>query len=135
MGNRVVLLLGDFEGVDREIASVMHEWSDAGLLATVAWINVNQSVTARPKAMVVDEATACEMDLFEFLTSRIWQQISVVAVRQGNLSDLPDERFDSETKLLRMIERAFEDHSGLDFVSFTTEATVSELSLIFPVSL
>ena len=126
MTSRVVLLLGEFENSDRELASVLHEWSDAGLLATVAWINVNQSASSRPRAMVVDEVAAREMDLFEFLTSRIWQQISVVAVRQGNLSELSDERFNSETKLLRMIERAFEDYSGLDFASFTVSIAAVE---------
>jgi hypothetical protein len=37
MKNRLVLLLGEFESSEKELGAVLQEWSDAGLLDTVAW--------------------------------------------------------------------------------------------------
>ncbi|MEI6096606.1 MAG: hypothetical protein WCR08_14315, partial [Gammaproteobacteria bacterium] len=79
MSNRLVLLLGEFNNSEKELAAVLQEWSDAGLLATVAWSSVDQPAEKRPKTWVSDRGESKDVDLFELLTSRIWSQVSVVA--------------------------------------------------------
>lgn len=119
MTNRLVLLLGEFEGPEAELASVLREWSSAGLLGTVAWSSVSSDPAVRPKTTVNEAEGTRDTDLFELLTSRIWKQVSVVAVRQARLDSLSQQRFDNEVALLRMVEKAFEAHNNLEFTSFT----------------
>jgi hypothetical protein len=119
MKNRLVLLLGEFESSEKELGAVLQEWSDAGLLDTVAWSSVGQNTTDRPRALVSSLGESKDVDLFELLTSRIWSQVSVVAVRQPELKSLTKERFDNEVALLQTIEKSFSAHKQLKFASFT----------------
>ena len=55
MSNRLVLLLGEFETSEKELADVLQEWSDAGLLATVGWTSVSSGLNARPRTRISDQ--------------------------------------------------------------------------------
>lgn len=117
MSNRLVLLLGDFEGSERKVADLLNEWSGAGILGTVAWASTNQG--ARPVATVSDSRSLRDWQLFELLASRIWRQVSVVAIRQANLSTIDRARFEKEDELLQLVEGAFAAHEKLEFQSMT----------------
>ena len=119
MSNRLVLLLGEFETSEKELADVLQEWSDAGLLATVGWTSVSNGLSARPRTRISDQGECKDSDLFELLTSRIWSQVTVVAIRQPQLDTLSKERFDNEVALLQTIENSFSAHKQLEFSSFT----------------
>ena len=119
MSNRLVLLLGEFETSEKELADVLQEWSDAGLLATVGWTSVSSGLNARPRTRISDQGECKESDLFELLTSRIWSQVTVVAIRQPQLHTLSKERFNNEVALLQTIENSFSAHKQLEFSSFT----------------
>ena len=119
MKNRLVLLLGEFESSEKELGAVLQEWSDAGLLETVAWSSVGQGAQVRPWTRVSDQGESKDVDLFELLTSRIWSQVSVVAVRQPELESLTKERFDNEVAILQTIEKSFSAHKQLEFSSFS----------------
>lgn len=119
MSNRLVLLLGEFETSEKELAEVLQEWSDAGLLATVGWTSVSSGLSMRPRTRISDQGECRDLDLFELLTSRIWSQVTVVAIRQPQLHTISKERFDNEVALLQTIENAFSAHKQLEFSSFT----------------
>ena len=119
MTNRLVLLLGEFGNSEKAMDAVLREWSSAGLLDTVAWTSIEDGVERRPRTTVNEVDGAKETDLFDLLTSRIWKQVSVVAVRTSRLDTLSRVRFNNELALLRMVEKSFEAHNNLDFVSFT----------------
>ena len=119
MTNRLVLLLGEFETSEKELGVVLQEWSDAGLLATVGWASVSSGLITRPRARLSDQGECRDTDLFELLTSRIWSQVTVVAVRQSQLHTLSKERFDNEVALLQTIENSFSAHKKLEFSSFS----------------
>ena len=119
MSNRLVLLLGEFETSEKELSNVLQEWSDAGLLATVGWTSVSAGLSTRPRTRISDQGECKDSDLFELLTSRIWGQVTVVAIRQPQLHTLSKERFDNEVALLQTIENAFSAHKQLEFSSFT----------------
>ena len=119
MTNRLVLLLGEFDTSEKELAAVLQEWSDAGLLSTVAWTSISSGASIRPRARVSDQGECKDTDLFELLTSRIWSEVAVVAVRQAHLGTLSQERFDNEVSLLQTIESAFSAHKQLEFSSFS----------------
>ncbi len=119
MSNRLVLLLGDFVGSEKEAASVLAEWADAGLLGVVAWTSVDPNALVRPVTTVCDGGAVSQKALFDLLTSRIWSQVSVVAIRQKNVATLEQSRFDAETRVLQMVQDAFAAHKDLEFQSFT----------------
>lgn len=119
MSNRLVLLLGEFETSEKELSNVLQEWSDAGLLATVGWTSVSAGLSTRPRTRISDQGECKDSDLFELLTSRIWSQVTVVAIRQARLDTLSKERFDNEVALLQTIENSFSAHKQLEFSSFT----------------
>ena len=119
MSNRLVLLLGEFETSEKELSNVLQEWSDAGLLATVGWTSVSNGLSSRPRTRISDQGECKDSDLFELLTSRIWSQVTVVAIRQPQLHALSKERFDNEVALLQTIENSFSAHKQLEFSSFT----------------
>lgn len=125
MTARLTLLVGDFTGTDASAASVLREWSSAGLLGTVAWASTDAQ-DQRPRVMVSEHGQVTEQDLFGFLTSRIWSQVTVTAVRQEPVGRLSPDRFDREAKLLHLVQRSFEAHPDLEFQSFTV--SVAETS-------
>jgi len=119
MSNRLVLLLGDFHGTETRTASVLEEWSSAGLLDVVAWCDTSTSPTSKPKVRLSSQSTTIDVDLFELLVSRIWDHVSVVALREGVLGELDSARFEAETRLLQLIEDAFAEHRSLGFNCMT----------------
>lgn len=119
MTNRLVLLIGDFEGTEKDLGSVLQEWSNAGLLGAVAWTSALSDLTKKPRVTVNEPHGTRETGLFELLTSRIWGQVTVVSVRQAPLETMSEQRFDNEVALLGLVEKAFEAHKGLEFASLT----------------
>lgn len=119
MSERLVLLLGDFEGSDAEVASVLVEWANAGLLGTVAWTTTQSESLVRPTTKVVADGGIADLPLFDLLTSRIWSQVTVVGVRQQPVMTLDKKRFEVETRVLEMVQNAFDAHKDLEFQSFT----------------
>ncbi len=130
MSQRLVLLLGDFAGSDRDIATILGEWSSAGLLGTLAWTNVATDSLKRPMTTFSENGTIENRQLFDLLTSRIWSQVSVVGIRQQNLATLSAERFDAEYQLLQMVQDAFAAHKELEFQSFTV-SIAEEKGLVY----
>ena len=130
MKSRLVLLLGDFEQADKDVASILGEWSSAGILGTVAWTNTSVSSLKRPMTTLSENGQIEHKQLFELLTSRIWSQVSVVGIRQQNLATLSAERFDVEYKLLQMVQDAFAAHKELEFQSFTV-SIAEEKGLVY----
>lgn len=114
-----MLLLGDFQGSDKDISSVIIEWANAGLLGTVAWSNAVPAELVRPSTTVVLNGEIVNVPLFDLLTSRIWTQVTVVGVRQQAVASLDSQRFEIEACLLEMVQSAFEAHKDLEFQSFT----------------
>lgn len=119
MTNRLVLLVGEFANSDHHIDHALREWSAAGLLGTVAWTSITESPRQRPIAVLSEESSIRDIDLFELLTSRIWAEVSVVAVRESNLGTLNVDRFAAEVRMLNLVEEAFIAHKDLEFTSFT----------------
>lgn len=119
MTNRLVLLIGEFTQSDQNIDRSLREWSAAGLLGTVAWASVTESPKQRPLAVLSEESAIQDIDLFELLTSRIWAEVAVVAVRESNLGTLSIERYAAEVRMLKLVEEAFVAHKDLVFTSFT----------------
>jgi len=128
--HRLVLLLGDFEQTDKDIAALLKEWSSAGILGTVAWTNAAIDQLVRPMVTVSENSVIEQKQLFDLLTSRIWAQVSVVGIRQQNLATLKSERFDAEYKLLQMVQDAFTAHKELEFQSFTV-SIAEESGLVY----
>ena len=71
MTNRLVLLVGEFANSDHHIDHALREWSAAGLLGTVAWTSITESPRQRPIAVLSEESSIRDIDLFELLTSSI----------------------------------------------------------------
>lgn len=130
MTNRLVILLGDFENADKEIALLLNEWSSAGILGTVAWSNASIESLVRPMTTFSENAVVKQIQLFELLTSRIWSQVSVIGIRQQNLAKLEFARFDAESRLLQMVQDAFAAHKELEFQSFTV-SIAEEKGLVY----
>ena len=130
MTNRLVLLLGDFENSDKDIALLLNEWASAGILGTVAWSNASIDSLVRPMTTFSENAVIEQRQLFELLTSRIWSQVSVIGIRQQNLATLEHSRFDAEYRLLQMVQDAFAAHKELEFQSFTV-SIAEEKGLVY----
>jgi hypothetical protein len=125
MSKRLVILLGEFDSKELECRNILEEWSGAGLLDSVAWCDVAHKNQSRPMVRVHDEGRINDIDLFELLVSRIWDHVSVVAVRQSELDGQSPDRFENETKLLRLIEEAFDEHRALDFNCMTVSVAAT----------
>jgi hypothetical protein len=119
MSVRLLLLVGEFDEKDSGIDNILREWTTAGLLNVVAWISVSSDVPHRPKVTLSENGDISSVPLFELLTSRIWSEVNVVAVRQENLNSLNIERFEREVSLLQLVNKSFEAHKDLDLSSFT----------------
>lgn len=126
MRNRLSLLLGEFADSDKSVDELLTEWSSAGLLGSTAWCDVGGGSNKRPQVKVNVQGSVVVQDLFELLTSRIWEQISVVAIRQSRLSSLSQHRFDEEARLLNLVEESFSAHRELEFQSFTVSIAEKE---------
>jgi hypothetical protein len=125
MSKRLVILLGEFETNEVDCGNILDEWSTAGLLDCVAWCNVAEKNLARPIVRAHDNGNVLNIDLFELLVSRIWDHVSVVAIRQGELSTQSDERFENEATLLQLLEEAFDEHRSLDFNCMTVSVAAT----------
>ena len=130
MTNRLVLLLGDFEHSDKDVALILNEWSGAGILGTVAWTNAVSESLVRPMTTFSENSVIEHRQLFDLLTSRIWSQVSVISIRQQNLATLDHSRFDAEYGLLQMVQDAFAAHKELEFQSFTV-SIAEEKGLVY----
>jgi len=105
---------------------VLGEWAGAGLLGNVAWTNASPNGLTRPITHFCNKGQVERLQLFDLLTSRIWSQVSVVGVRQQTVGTLAIERFNAETRILEMVQSAFEAHKELEFQSFTVSIAEAE---------
>ena len=119
MSKRLVVLLGEFESNEADCLNILEEWSTAGLLECVAWCDVSEKNLDRPMVRAHDDGSVSDVRLFELLVSRIWDHVSVVAIRQGDLSQQSIDRYQNECRLLKLIEDAFDEHRSLDFNCMT----------------
>jgi hypothetical protein len=117
--NRLLVLVGDFDGTESECAERLSEWSAAGLLSNVAWIDLPEGPLTRPQAVLSRGKELQQLDLYELLTSQVWNQITVGALRQPDLVSLAPARFTTELAILDLISSAFGAYSELDFSSMT----------------
>lgn len=118
MMKRLSLLLADFTGVDQPLAALLKEWADAGILGSVGWLDVGENFTSGQ----VDFAGAdgvVRRDLFDVLTSQIWDSVSVISVRFAELDSISEARALAETRVLHSVKTAFAAHSRLALRSFT----------------
>ena len=125
MSKRLVVLLGEFKSSESDCRRILEEWSTAGLLDSVAWCDVADTNLSRPSVRVHDSGRIIDVDLFELLVSRIWDHVSVVAIRQGDLSKQTSSRFTNECLLLKLIEDAFDEHRSLDFNCMTVSVAAT----------
>jgi hypothetical protein len=119
MSVRLLLLVGEFDGKDSGVDKILREWTAAGLLNVVAWFSVTTDNPHRPQVTLSENGEISQAPLFELLTSRIWNEVNVVAVRQENLASLDKRRFESELSILHLVEKSFDAHKDLEFNSFT----------------
>lgn len=119
MSKRLVVLLGEFDSNEADCGRILEEWSSAGILDSVAWCDIATNDLTRPRVRAHDDGQTKETDMFELLVSRIWSHVSVVAIRQGELDKQAPSRFENETRILKVIEEAFEEHRSLDFNCMT----------------
>lgn len=119
MSKRLVLVVGDFQGAEAEVGSVLSEWTTAGLLDTVAWVSCRPNEKGKYHVSVCHEHSVVKQELFELLTSKIWSYVTVVAVRQKVVGQESSERFDDELVLMSLVRDAFAVHRDLVFRSTT----------------
>jgi hypothetical protein len=116
---RLLLLLGQFTGPEAECVARLEQWSSAGVLGNVAWLDIPSSMSMRPSVIYSEAGAQRNFDLFELLTSRMWTEVTIVALRQGDLTAMEESRFERERELLELIDEAFKAHAELHLTSFT----------------
>jgi hypothetical protein len=131
MSKRLAILIGDFSGQDQTLSTILSEWSDAGILHSVACVDT--AGVASPRAVrYTDGVDTKSRDFFDLLSSQIWDSISIVATRQTPVVELTSERIDSELKILSEVRSAFTAHSQLSLrsatVSFVDTAGLSAIA-------
>lgn len=118
MSKRLAILVGDFSGQDETLSTILSEWSDAGILHSVACVDTAGQSSPRI-ARYMDGVTSKNIDFFDLLSSQIWDNISVVATRQAPVIELSAERIEAELKILSEVRSAFTSHSQLSLRATT----------------
>lgn len=132
MTNRLTLLLGEFSTTEEDLGSVLAEWSAAGLLQSVGWVSLEKDHSDHvPPVKFLSDGVLVEIEFFELLTSQIWDYVSVLAVREGNLASYDSSRFAAEINILSTVRKHFDVHRKLSLQTGTvsiieTEGVVSE---------
>lgn len=118
MMKRLSILVADLSGEDRQIVPLLEEWGQAGILGSVGWLDVGDESTTGPVHFATTEGVV-RRELFDLLTSQIWDAVSVIAVRFTSLGSIAENRVAAEARVLNSIKTAFSAHSRLSLRSFT----------------
>lgn len=127
MSNRLAIFLGDFSNLDSHLESILECWTDAQIIHDLAWVDTSQ---ADPKGAIPttfsSNGNLVQIHLFDLVTSRIWERVTVVATRVSPLVDYPDRHWQSELAVLGLLNQSFADNSVTLFRSATV--SVADLS-------
>lgn len=118
--NRLTVVLGSVESQDAKLAEVLEEWSDAHVIDRVAVINTEKFRMGDPvQCRYLSSGNSVETELFDLVTSQIWERVTVVAVRVSRLSDYEASHFKRELEILGMLEASFVDNAATTVRSCT----------------
>ena len=118
MSNRLAILIGGFATADAEIDAALSEWANAGILDSVAWMDASVK-NSRSVCKIAGPNGVIERDFFDLLTSKIWDYVTVIAVRAAPLGNVDPQQFDDELAVLSDVRSAFASHNKLVFRSAT----------------
>lgn len=121
MTSHLSVLIGDFSGSERAADELLSEWASANILRSVARLDVGvEPWIDLPRVTYVDGTLLREEGLFDLLTSKRWQHVTVVALREANLASMSSQRFQRELQMLDAIRAAFADSADTTFRSCTS---------------
>lgn len=118
MMKRLSILIGDLSSGDRSIVPLLEEWGEAGILGSVGWLDIGAPPTSDQVHFATTSGIA-RRELFDLLTSQIWDSVTIIALRFAELGSITEDRALAETKVLNSIKTAFSAHSRLSLRSFT----------------
>ena len=103
--NLTLLVLMPGDG-DLSIQKAVQEWNRANLLGSIGWLtsdvpNVNGTFQVNVASQGVDSPATT--DFFLFLTSQIWDAVTVVGLRDKKQSHSQEEHYDGELCLLDLV--------------------------------
>jgi len=124
MSKRLAIIVGDYSGQDETLSTILTEWSDAGILHSVACVDTSSNSPQRT-ATYMDGTTSRSLDFFDLLSSQIWDHISVIATRGAPVIELTPERIQTELQILSQVKSAFASHSQLVLRSATVSIVES----------
>jgi hypothetical protein len=125
--NRLTVVLGSVESQDAKLAEVLEEWSDAHVIDRVAVINTEKFRMGDPvQCRYLSSGNSVETELFDLVTSQIWERVTVVAVRVSRLSDYEASHFKRELEILGMLEASFVDNAATTVRSCTVKNPLFE---------
>ncbi len=127
MTNRLTLLVGEFSTAEKDLGAVLTEWSAAGLLQSVGWVSVDKEHPDEISSVkYLNNGVLVDVEFFELLTSQIWDYVSVLAVREGNLAQYAHSRFAAETNILGVVRKHFDVHRKLSLQTGTVSIIEAE---------
>ena len=106
MSNNLTLLVvlpGDAESA---IHKTVHEWNRSNLFGSVGWLSAdvpNQSGTFQVNVESHIDGGPATSDFFELLTSKIWDAVTVVGLRDRKQTEIGDEFYAGELCLLELV--------------------------------
>jgi hypothetical protein len=125
VSNRLTVLIGDYSNSDVGIEQVLSEWGNAGLLASVACLDVLQGSNQLKVKFATSEGVK-ERDFFDLLTSRIWDFVTIISLREAKTADLDEKRFERELDVLASIRNSFSGHNQVELRSGTVSLVEDE---------
>ncbi len=121
MTSSLSILVGDFSGSERAADELISEWASANILRSVARLDVGvEPWIDLPRVTYVDGTLVRDEGLFDLLTSKRWQHVTVVALREANLAAMSSQRYQRELQMLEAIRAAFADSADTTFRSCTS---------------
>ena len=121
MTSHLSVLIGDFSGSERAADELISEWASANILRSVARLDVGvEPWIDLPRVTYVDGTLLRDEGLFDLLTSKRWQHVTVIALREANLASMSSQRFQRELQMLDAIRAAFADSADTTFRSCTS---------------
>jgi len=112
MTNRLAIVAGDFSNLDAGLSEVLREWTEAHVIERIAIVDVSRIVEDQSvRCSFASQGEVVESDLFDLVTSKIWDRVTVVAARSAKLISYSTEHFNAESELLRTLEAAFVDNA------------------------
>ena len=118
--NRLTVVLGNVEAQDAKLGEVLEEWSAAHVIDRVAVIDTDKYRSGEPvECRYLSTGNSVDTELFDLVTSQIWERVTVVAVRVSRLSDYEAAHFKRELEILGMLEASFVDNAATTVRSCT----------------